>query len=188
MKKLLKALGVAELESLFKAMKNNDIGEMTIAINKNKKIQIRNKDYQCVKDQVITSQNVQATNQPVVSPLPAIQPVQAPQTQAPAPATTTEKTAAADTRQTVEIKAGSNGLYEITAPLVGIFYQSPSPESPPYVKIGDRIQSGQTLCIIEAMKNMNEIESDVSGVIMERSVENSQLVEFGQVLYKIQKD
>ena len=187
MKKLLKALGVPELESLFKAMKNNDIGEMTIEINKNKKIQIRNKDYQCVKEQIITSQNTQAVSHPAISPIPAVPAaVQVPQAATPAPAS--EITNDSAVQQPVEIKAESNGLSEITAPLVGTFYLSPSPESPPYVKIGDRIKAGQILCIIEAMKNMNEIEADVSGVIVERSVENSQLVEFGQVLYKIQKD
>jgi acetyl-CoA carboxylase biotin carboxyl carrier protein len=71
---------------------------------------------------------------------------------------------------------------EITSPMVGTFYRSPAPDEPPFASAGDRIRSGQTVCIIEAMKLMNEIEAEASGQVMEVLVENGQPIEFGQVL------
>lgn len=81
--------------------------------------------------------------------------------------------------------APSDGLLEITSPFVGTFYRSSSPETGPYVKVGDKISKGQALCIVEAMKIMNEIESEISGEIAEICVENETYVEFGQVLFRV---
>ena len=77
---------------------------------------------------------------------------------------------------------------EITAPMVGTFYRAPSPESPFFVEEGDRVTAGQTLCIIEAMKMMNEIESEVTGRISKILMENAQAVEYGQALFVIEPD
>jgi len=77
------------------------------------------------------------------------------------------------------------GLHFVTSPIVGTFYRAPSPEAEPYVKVGDSVTKGQVLCIVEAMKLMNEIESDVSGTIVEVLPENAQPVEFGQRLFAI---
>jgi len=74
----------------------------------------------------------------------------------------------------------------VTSPFVGTFYRAPSPESPPYVDVGQMVQKGQTLCIVEAMKLMNEIEAEVSGRIAEIFVENGEPVEFGQPLFRIE--
>ena len=74
----------------------------------------------------------------------------------------------------------------ITSPMVGTFYAASSPDAEPYVKVGDVIKSGQVVCIIEAMKLMNEIEADVSGKIVEICVENGQTIEFGQVLMYVE--
>jgi len=76
-------------------------------------------------------------------------------------------------------------LHEVKSPIVGTFYESPSPGSPPFVKMGDTVEVGQTLCIIEAMKLMNEIEADVAGELVKRLVANSQPVEYGQPLFAI---
>ena len=76
-------------------------------------------------------------------------------------------------------------LLEIKSPMVGTFYQSPEPAAQPYVKVGSRVNVGQVVCIIEAMKIMNEIESEVSGVIREVVAQNAQPVEFGQVLFRV---
>jgi acetyl-CoA carboxylase biotin carboxyl carrier protein len=76
-------------------------------------------------------------------------------------------------------------LLEIKSPMVGTFYKSPEPGAEPYVKNGTRVAPGQVVCIIEAMKIMNEIESEVQGVIREVCVENAQPVEFGQVLFRV---
>jgi acetyl-CoA carboxylase biotin carboxyl carrier protein len=79
-----------------------------------------------------------------------------------------------------------NGLHFITSPMVGTFYRAPDPTSSPFVEIGDEVKKSQTLCIIEAMKLMNEIESDIEGVITEIYVENGRPVEYGQKLFAIQ--
>ncbi|HEY9761537.1 MAG TPA: acetyl-CoA carboxylase biotin carboxyl carrier protein [Trichocoleus sp.] len=73
-------------------------------------------------------------------------------------------------------------LVEITSPMVGTFYRSPGPEEPPFVSVGERIRTGQTVCIIEAMKLMNELEAEVAGEIVEILVDNAASVEFGQPL------
>ncbi len=86
------------------------------------------------------------------------------------------------------VQAESKNIFEIKSPMVGTFYRAPSPEAPPYVQVGDRIKHGQELCIIEAMKLMNEIESETSGRIIEIAVENAQPVEFNQLLFKIEQD
>lgn len=80
------------------------------------------------------------------------------------------------------------GFAEVIAPIVGTFYASASPDSPPYVKVGDRVKAGQVLCIIEAMKLMNEIEAEVGGVLREIAVNNEEPVEYGQVLFRIEPD
>ena len=82
--------------------------------------------------------------------------------------------------------AGSRSdLVEVTAPMVGTFYRAPGPEEPPFVEIGSRISVGQAVCILEAMKLMNELESEVSGEVIEILVENGTPVEFGQVLMRL---
>lgn len=77
------------------------------------------------------------------------------------------------------------GYHIIKSPFVGTFYGSPSPTKPVYAKIGDKVKVGQPLCVLEAMKIMNEIDADVAGEIVEICVENESLVEFGQALFKI---
>jgi acetyl-CoA carboxylase biotin carboxyl carrier protein len=76
-------------------------------------------------------------------------------------------------------------LVEIKSPMVGTFYKSPEPGAEAYVKVGSRVAVGQVVCIIEAMKIMNEIESEVQGVVREILTENAQPVEFGQVLFRV---
>lgn len=77
-------------------------------------------------------------------------------------------------------------LITITSPIVGTFYRSPSPDAPPFVDVGTKVNKGQVLCIIEAMKLMNEIESDVDGVVVRILVENGQPVEYGEPLFLIE--
>jgi acetyl-CoA carboxylase biotin carboxyl carrier protein len=76
-------------------------------------------------------------------------------------------------------------LVEIKSPMVGTYYSAPEPGAEPYVKVGSRVATGQVVCIIEAMKIMNEIESEVAGVVREVLVENAQPVEFGQLLFRV---
>ncbi|HKG33990.1 MAG TPA: acetyl-CoA carboxylase biotin carboxyl carrier protein, partial [Gemmatimonadales bacterium] len=76
-------------------------------------------------------------------------------------------------------------LKEIRSPMVGTFYKAPEPGAEPYIKVGNRVTPGQTVCIIEAMKIMNEIEAEIAGAVREILVEDSQPVEFGQVLFRV---
>ena len=81
--------------------------------------------------------------------------------------------------------AAEEELHLVKSPIVGTYYESPSPGSPPFVKQGDRVTQGQVLCIVEAMKLMNEIESDVAGEMVKILVSNGQPVEYGQPLFAV---
>ncbi|MGH9504470.1 MAG: acetyl-CoA carboxylase biotin carboxyl carrier protein [Terriglobales bacterium] len=81
--------------------------------------------------------------------------------------------------------APEEGLHIVRSPIVGTFYESPSPGSPPFVKPGDTVEAGQILCIVEAMKLMNEIESDVAGEIVKKLVANNAPIEYGQELFAL---
>jgi acetyl-CoA carboxylase biotin carboxyl carrier protein len=78
-------------------------------------------------------------------------------------------------------------LHEVKSPIVGTFYESPSPGAPAFVKVGDQVEVGQVLCIVEAMKLMNEIESDVAGEVVKRIAASGQPVEYGQPLFAIRE-
>lgn len=80
---------------------------------------------------------------------------------------------------------GASNYVSIKAPMIGTFYRSPNPDSPSFVNVGDKVEKGQTVCIIEAMKLFNEIESDVSGTIVEVAIDNSSPVEYDQVLFLV---
>ncbi len=79
------------------------------------------------------------------------------------------------------------GLVSVKSPMVGTFYHAPSPDSEPYVKVGDVVSKGQILCIVEAMKLMNDIKCEYDGTIMEIAAENGQAVEYNQVLFRIKE-
>lgn len=104
----------------------------------------------------------------------------APVQQQSTPATPSEQDSAASNN--------SGGLHEVKSPIVGTFYRAPSPDSDPFVEVGDRVKKGQTLCIVEAMKLMNEIEADADGVIDKILLEDSEPVEFDQTLFLIKPD
>jgi len=79
-------------------------------------------------------------------------------------------------------------LYQVKSPMVGTFYKAPSPDAPPYVKVGDKIEEASIVCIVEAMKLFNEIEAEIKGEIVEILVENAQLVEYGQPLFLVRPE
>lgn len=126
----------------------------------------------------VTVSFASANSAPVVHYAPAPQQAPTPQASAqapsPAPAAAPAKAAASDA-----------GLHVIKSPFVGTFYHSPSPGKPAYAKVGDKVKAGQALCVLEAMKIMNEIDADVAGEVVEICVENESLVEYGQPLFKI---
>lgn len=110
---------------------------------------------------------------PMAAPVAAVS-----QTVAPAAAATPVAKAEKQGKKTVEIKS----------PMIGTFYRSSSPDSAPFISVGDKVSKGQTVCIIEAMKLFNEIESEVSGTIVKAMVENSTPVEYDQVLFVVEPD
>jgi acetyl-CoA carboxylase biotin carboxyl carrier protein len=104
-----------------------------------------------------------------------------------APAATSAPVAAvsAAAAESAPAAAPVEALHEVKSPIVGTFYESPSPGTPPFVNIGDQVEVGQVLCIVEAMKLMNEIESDVAGEVVKRIAASGQPVEYGQPLFAI---
>ncbi|MDA8077947.1 MAG: acetyl-CoA carboxylase biotin carboxyl carrier protein [Nitrospiraceae bacterium] len=85
-----------------------------------------------------------------------------------------------------ETEEESQRLITVTSPIVGTFYRSPTPETPPFVEVGLRVKKGQVLCIIEAMKLMNEIECEADGIVVKALVENGQPVEYGEPLFLVE--
>jgi acetyl-CoA carboxylase biotin carboxyl carrier protein len=112
---------------------------------------------------------------PFSHPAPVAAPVPAALAAAPAPAVAPK----------ADAKAADKPGTLVNSPFVGTFYRAPSPESPPFVEVGAKVKKGQTLCIVEAMKLMNEIESEVDGTVAEILVQNATPVEFGEPLFRI---
>lgn len=135
-----------------------------------------------VKLRVKRGAEVQVTH--AVQAMPAVTPVHA---VAPPvhPATAAGTSAPPPTAGSAPAAAPEEELHMVKSPIVGTFYESPAPGSPPFVKPGDMVQAGQVLCIIEAMKLMNEIEADVSGEVVKTVASNGQPVEYGQPLFAI---
>lgn len=137
------------------------------------------------------SMTVRSEYKPGHVPAPQIVSMAAPATQiaapaaapaAPAPAPAPDLPASTDTAKSDE---ATGNLLEIRSPIVGTFYRSPSPDKPPYVKVGDSVSAGDVVCIVEAMKLFNEIESEVSGKIVKVLIEEAKPVEYDQVLYLV---
>jgi len=157
-------MDLKDIRQLVKLVESSEIGELEI-VEEGKKLRIS-------KNSKYGSNGVMAINPPVMNypaAIPAVPPV-----------------ATADTVATEESPISSE-YQELRSPMVGTFYRAPSPEADAYVEVGQNVDTGQTLCIIEAMKLMNEIESDFSGKIAKIMVENTQPVEFNQVLFLIEK-
>ncbi len=115
-----------------------------------------------------------AANVPTVQPAPPL-PVPGPAAGAESPA---------ETAPEEQVQPQGN-LIDVTCPMVGTFFRSPAPDAPPYVEVGSKVAKDDTLCIIEAMKLMNELESEVAGTIAEVCVQNADPVEYGQVLFRL---
>ncbi|MFN4269157.1 MAG: acetyl-CoA carboxylase biotin carboxyl carrier protein [Thermosynechococcus sp.] len=113
----------------------------------------------------------------------------APVVVAPAPASTITPTPAPSPAMPADPEPppppGNRKTVDIVAPMVGTFYRAPAPDEPPFVEVGDTVRKGQVVCIIEAMKLMNEIESEVNGQVVEILVQNAEPIEYGQVLMRI---
>ena len=150
------------IEYLIHLVEKSDIAELEISEGLGRRIRITKRGAPVPSGP--------AVHLPAAAPPPAAVPVPAaPAAAEPAPA------------------ADEDHLVKVVSPMVGTFYRAPSPEAPPFVEVGSHVLPGQTLCIIEAMKLMNEITAETSGSIRKILVENSRPVEFGQVLFLIEK-
>lgn len=159
-------LNFNELRDLVTTLSQTDISELTL----------KGADFELTlrKQGAIVSANPPVTVAVPQNPSAMMPAVEIPQATSSAPPAPPSPPPSADSH-----------LLEITSPMVGTFYRSPAPEESAFVEVGDRIQTGQTVCIIEAMKLMNELEAEVSGEVVEILVENSQPVEFGQILMRV---
>lgn len=157
-----------ELKQILQALVEHGVSELTLETPDYKLTVRRGGEVQVV-----------AVPQAVPTPTPVLAPL--PQAEAPAPPPPAPVEAPKPPAQDE-----CAGCVEIRAPIVGTFYRAPAPDAPPYVKEGDRVEKGQVLCIIEAMKLMNEIESEVSGIVRKILVQNGEPVEYGQPLFLIQ--
>lgn len=155
-----------------------NIKEVRELVNLLNKTDLSGLEWQSGEDRLILKKEKET----VIASAPAV--VQAAPAVASAPAVPTTDS---NVSQPAAAAVADADLYEIKSPMVGTFYAAPSPESPAYAKVGDSISSGQVVCIVEAMKLMNEIESEQAGTIVEMCVENAQPVEFGTVLFRVKK-
>ena len=153
-------MDIADLKEILRILEEQDITEFEL-------------EQDGVKLRVCRSSGVAAPN-PVPSYFPAASPAPAPA--APAPSTTTVGTPTPEPEE--------NGTL-VKSPIVGTFYRAPDPNAPPFVSVGDRVKVGQVLCIIEAMKLMNEIEAEVAGEIVKVHPENGQPVQYGDPLFTV---
>jgi len=155
---------LAEIRKLIQLVKRTGIGELEVS-----------EGGRTVRITANTHHAAPAPVMPSPAPAPAAAPAPAPaHFAAPAPASSTPVPAASEQR-----------YVKIVSPMVGTFYRAPAPDADSYVELGDSVDVGQTVCIIEAMKLMNEIEAEVRGRVAQISVENGQPVEYGQTLFLI---
>ena len=130
---------------------------------------------------------IKFAGEPAAAPAAGFDMAQLSRLMASAPAAPAPVAAAAPAAQTAAASAAEaeEKLHEVKSPIVGTFYESPSPGAPAFVKVGDQVEVGQVLCIVEAMKLMNEIEADVAGEVVKRIASSGQPVEYGQPLFAI---
>ncbi|HFA48556.1 MAG TPA: acetyl-CoA carboxylase biotin carboxyl carrier protein [Bacteroidetes bacterium] len=164
-----------EITDLIKVLSKSRLAEFKMK-DGDFEISIKTDRYKDTKTPKIVS-----TNMPMVAAAPVPAPAPPPPVAEPAPVKIQEKAATA-----TEEKADESKYIEIKSPMVGTFYRSASPEKPVYVEVGQKINSGDVVCIIEAMKLFNEIEAEVSGKIVKVMVDNAQPVEYDQVLFLVE--
>ncbi|HEY9899978.1 MAG TPA: acetyl-CoA carboxylase biotin carboxyl carrier protein [Pantanalinema sp.] len=160
-------LGISDIRSLIELVDSSSIGELTLESGS---VRLQLKKAVAPQPAVIAAP-VQVAQAPVAAPVVAAAPAPAP-----APAALAAPVEAAP----------SVARHVVKSPMVGTFYSAPSPDAKPYASVGDRVEAGQVMCIIEAMKLMNEIETEVAGTVSKVLVKNGEPVEFGQPLFEIE--
>ncbi len=161
------------VKKLIEMMDGSSVDSVEITSDKGMKIRISK-----------TPQQRGTVQIPTPVPMPALLPAAVP-TNASRMTPTEGVSAVAEPETLAKTEASKTKLLEVKSPMVGTYYAAPEPGAKPYVAVGSRIAKGQILCIIEAMKIMNEIESEFSGVVTEIAVQDAHPVEYGQVLFRI---
>lgn len=155
-----------EIQNLIKLVSDSELSEVKLR-DGDFELTIRNSNYAKTK----------VSSAPFITAAPAVQQVESPAPAAPAPAP-----AAATPQEAADSTAG---LLEVKSPIVGTFYRASSPDKPPFVTVGDTISEGSVVCIVEAMKLFNEIESEVSGKIVKVLIDDASPVEYDQPLFLV---
>ncbi|MBF2077408.1 MAG: acetyl-CoA carboxylase biotin carboxyl carrier protein [Synechococcales cyanobacterium T60_A2020_003] len=170
-----------ELRELLTVLNQTDVAELTLKSD-DFELTLRKGTWvaESTPAQLPISKPGSAAAPPSYPAMPSAAPSDAIAPTSPPPAASSGSTAPSSAPPSSETK-----YLEIHSPMVGTFYRAPAPDEPAYVNVGDRIQIGQTVCIIEAMKLMNELEAEVSGEIIEILVQNAEPVEYGQVLMRV---
>jgi len=164
-----------QIRELVKIVEDSDISELEVSRWGKKVRIIKHSNHTLSNQQIVVEKNVVPVQSAVV---------EAPPQQSPTPEPTKVETPAPPQSQVEE----KSNIEEIRSPMVGTFFRSPAPDADAYIQVGDRIGPGKVLCIVEAMKLMNEIEAEISGKIVEILIENGQPVEYNQTLFKVTLD
>jgi acetyl-CoA carboxylase biotin carboxyl carrier protein len=163
-----------DVKELFRLMQEHDVSEVSLHDGKVNIEVKRNKEPLAVNPGAAVAGSTEVV--PRIVAVPGVQ--------------TGEAASAAEDMEVVEDVAEeeipADDFYTVEAPLVGTFYRAPAPDADPFVEVGDKVDIGDVLCIVEAMKSMNEIQADVSGVVKKICAENAEMVEFEQALFKIE--
>jgi acetyl-CoA carboxylase biotin carboxyl carrier protein len=182
------SLDLHELRELLAAINQTDIAEFTLKsadfeLTIRRGIRAEDSSYVLSSPQPAVSE---AASLPLVSPSVSVAPAAASSLEA--SSRSTAATPVSPPSPPVPPPTNDRRLVDIISPMVGTFYRSPSPDDSPFVEVGDRVRKGQTVCIIEAMKLMNELEAEVGGEIVEILVQNGEPVEYGQPLMRVTPD
>ncbi|ARA93047.1 acetyl-CoA carboxylase, biotin carboxyl carrier protein [Rhodothermaceae bacterium RA] len=184
-------MDLAQIRELLKVVAESEVAEVEIEQDDFKLVVRKNPPVVMMQPPAMPAYNVGYAPLPAYPPMPASPPPPPPPNGAvppAAPAAAPEPAAGAATGTASAAEAPPANEHEVKAPIVGTFYRAPSPDADPFVQVGDRVKPGDVLCIIEAMKLMNEIESEVAGTVTEILVENAQPVEYDQPLFRIRLD
>ena len=158
---------VDEIRELIALATESGIAELEVQRGDNR-VRIRRASFAAPQEIVVAAPSYTATSAPQI-----------------APAASSAGAAALDASPAKNEKPSDPNLVLVKSPIVGTFYEAASPETPPFVRVGERVQPGKVLCIIESMKLMNEIESETSGIIESKLVMNGQPVEYGEALFAV---
>ncbi|MGB3800315.1 MAG: acetyl-CoA carboxylase biotin carboxyl carrier protein [Lewinella sp.] len=165
-----------EIQELIKLVAKTELSEFKYK-NETVSLHIRGKSYRAAADK---SAPAPAAPSIISMPAPAMAPTAAPQANAP-----TSETPSESGKESAGNSADESKLVPIKSPMIGTFYRSSSPDKPAYIKVGDRVSKGDTVCIVEAMKLFNEIESEISGKIVKVLIEDAQPIEYDQPLFLV---